>query len=733
MFWRITMRNALHVMFLLCSAASAQAQYVFNGSFLSGKVFPYNVSTIIAFAGNDSEKYLIGVDFIDGKVKYFRAAGKSEFQEFFPQLKGYLYNKQSGAIVNEKISYDRDGMYFSTFGDEPIGGGSYRIQSGIVEEIALDKQNIDIRMNNGGIQKLTFSGVGVASPIPGGGYVFRASTEASKTKNVMVKEKNGSYRILFQLPNADGVPYGVWSLDGLTFQFVEVEGRVSYFSEYNTVTQKITRFFSTSETIDGENILIFRVSKSETGERYVTFSLESGKVKVVRFPRKVKLDELYTVPAQIAGFKTSWAGFPTVSEQAALVPLYPNLPANIGNAGLFVPQRPASLFVQSGVTVLPDGKKVTGISSGLIFATKCTINIPLQLDGFGNNHLYELTTPCVPKPLSGLENSSITVEGSGFTLGKPVSVELRIGTIGFAPATVLSDTKLSFPAPSLTRCPSPCAVSVVLRYQDGTSIESNTQTLFISPVPVSKPVVAALTDLYGKVGAGPGKAMTLWGSSFCSVVLALPIVQERDLVIPLPTSWSLGCRVLVDSKPVGLYFAFTRSDPEKSSQINLLLPYDLPKGDHTVVVEKLDTRDGVTIVTSTSDPFRFVSEDSSPTFFKPFEYSLTTQNASKGYSLISSTNPAEIGDYLVIYLSGGGQMRDLIPDRGVLVTSYRSPLKVTIGGVETSVLYAGTQGVFPGIEQVNLVIPVGVDTSAGYTELTVSMDGKSQSFSFHVK
>jgi uncharacterized protein (TIGR03437 family) len=59
-----------------------------------------------------------------------------------------------------------------------------------------------------------------------------------------------------------------------------------------------------------------------------------------------------------------------------------------------------------------------------------------------------------------------------------------------------------------------------------------------------------------------------------------------------------------------------------------------------------------------------------------------------------------------------------------------STVQVTIGGSDATLLYAGPQGVFPGVDQVNVVIPQSlagagsvpiVVTAAGVTSNTVSV------------
>jgi uncharacterized protein (TIGR03437 family) len=76
---------------------------------------------------------------------------------------------------------------------------------------------------------------------------------------------------------------------------------------------------------------------------------------------------------------------------------------------------------------------------------------------------------------------------------------------------------------------------------------------------------------------------------------------------------------------------------------------------------------------------------------------ILTSNGDGTYRVVSKTNPAHRGDYLVLYGTGGG------------VSPSPSDVTVTIGGVDCAVSYAGAApGLVAGALQVNVVVAAGV-------------------------
>lgn len=81
-------------------------------------------------------------------------------------------------------------------------------------------------------------------------------------------------------------------------------------------------------------------------------------------------------------------------------------------------------------------------------------------------------------------------------------------------------------------------------------------------------------------------------------------------------------------------------------------------------------------------------------------------------SLNSAANPAARGSIVALYGTGQGQtdpagQEDVIP--GDDLGTVASPVQVTIGGQSADVLYAGTAPTLPGVTQINVRIPAGIN------------------------
>jgi uncharacterized protein (TIGR03437 family) len=74
-----------------------------------------------------------------------------------------------------------------------------------------------------------------------------------------------------------------------------------------------------------------------------------------------------------------------------------------------------------------------------------------------------------------------------------------------------------------------------------------------------------------------------------------------------------------------------------------------------------------------------------------------------------TTHPVKVGEALIIYSTGLGQVDNPpsdggIPPAGTLVNTLTKPT-VLVGGVSAQVLFSGLQPQFVGVNQVNIVIP----------------------------
>jgi uncharacterized protein (TIGR03437 family) len=84
-------------------------------------------------------------------------------------------------------------------------------------------------------------------------------------------------------------------------------------------------------------------------------------------------------------------------------------------------------------------------------------------------------------------------------------------------------------------------------------------------------------------------------------------------------------------------------------------------------------------------------------------------------SLITPDSPATPGETVLLYASGLGALATSVAEYDTAtsadVTSV--PVQVDVAAVQAEVRYAGAAPAFPGVYQINIVIPPGAATSAG--------------------
>jgi uncharacterized protein (TIGR03437 family) len=129
-----------------------------------------------------------------------------------------------------------------------------------------------------------------------------------------------------------------------------------------------------------------------------------------------------------------------------------------------------------------------------------------------------------------------------------------------------------------------------------------------------------------------------------------------------------------------------------------------------------------------SSPFPVSLAQSTPGIFtanlsgQGLAAAINDENGSFSYN--TAANPANAGDFVELYLTGGGQTTpagvDGQPYAGP--ANCNLPVKVTIGGIAESPQYCGgVPGEIPGLTQVNVPIPTGLP--AGLVPISVTVGG----------
>jgi uncharacterized protein (TIGR03437 family) len=211
----------------------------------------------------------------------------------------------------------------------------------------------------------------------------------------------------------------------------------------------------------------------------------------------------------------------------------------------------------------------------------------------------------------------------------------------------------------------------------------------------------------GTFPIAPGSIGSIYGS-FANVPLT-----SASTLNPMPTQLA-GLQVRIGSRVVPLYFV-------SSGQINFVVPYGVEAGNHAVEVVSggnVIGRGAVNVVAfapgiatlDTADPNR-------PGIVQNFDPPNTVTTN-------SSTNRARPGQTIVIYTTGCGEVNPPVPT-GQPATSQSNAVanvKVYISVLEAQVSFAGASPQFPGICQVNAIVP-NAPYVTGQVPLRITVNG----------
>jgi len=201
-------------------------------------------------------------------------------------------------------------------------------------------------------------------------------------------------------------------------------------------------------------------------------------------------------------------------------------------------------------------------------------------------------------------------------------------------------------------------------------------------------VNAASFDRYKPLA--PGMIFSLFGSN---------LAEGKNLASQIPLPRSLGnIKATIGGYEAPLFYA-------DGGQVNAQVPFELTPGVATLVVTGKDAAGApgtVTIVNA-----------------QPGVFTVSQSGTGQGVvldglnNLVDSSHAVKAGEVVVIYATGlgatspavaTGQAAPAVPPLALVTT----PVKVTIGGVEAAVEFAGLAPGFVGLHQVNARVPAGV-------------------------
>ncbi len=217
---------------------------------------------------------------------------------------------------------------------------------------------------------------------------------------------------------------------------------------------------------------------------------------------------------------------------------------------------------------------------------------------------------------------------------------------------------------------------------------------------------AVLNNLNPQVGAAlaPGTIVQIYGASLGSMTVGGAVVNGQ-----LQTSLN-GVSVTVNGIAAPLFYT-------SSGQINAQIPSELEGGQQYQVL--------VSVNGLYSNPLTMNTSAVGPGLASFPDGAVIAQDL--GYNLITADHPAHAGDVIILYATGMGPTNPAVAT-GAVAPSPPMPLaqvtvapKVSIGGANAQVVFAGLSPGSVGLYQIDVVIPAGAGT--GSLPLVVMQSG----------
>ena len=333
------------------------------------------------------------------------------------------------------------------------------------------------------------------------------------------------------------------------------------------------------------------------------------------------------------------------------------------------------------------------------------IGIP-ALSGTATNSLYQGTylTAALENDAASGKNAIDAFSGSIFSLGQGTSIaHQRLATY-------------QNPSIDYTYAPAPYQVTSAGTFSDGLlhgilgvggqaflevgtgsfySLIPGLGVAYTGPNPFLDPLkvwnAANLAPITNSIA--PGEFVSLFGSGLCTA-------NEGAPSLPLPTT--LGkVQVTVNGIPAPISYV-------SPNQINVLVPYEISGSYATFQVSSdVGLSNPVTLYVAKTAPGVFASLAGG---FAPGVGPAAAQHAD--FSAVTEDNPAEVGETLMLYVTGLGAVSPAVKDGFAAVAKPLSyvvaEVTVSVDGLNAPVSFKGLAPGFAGFYQVNFEVPKGV-------------------------
>ena len=210
----------------------------------------------------------------------------------------------------------------------------------------------------------------------------------------------------------------------------------------------------------------------------------------------------------------------------------------------------------------------------------------------------------------------------------------------------------------------------------------------------------------------PGSLFSIFGSG---------LATQTASASTIPFSRSLGgvtVQFVNGSTTIDAPVSYVQPGTGTSSQINAQVPWEIAAAGTSATVNVVVTNNGVpsaptpvNIAPFSPGIFGFTSASGTLALAYTYQDGMFAWPANTVQGL--TTHPAAHGALLIVYATGLGAVNQTIDDgsaSGTVLTSVNTPPVVTIGGITAQVAFAGLAPQFPGVNQLNVIVPDNAPT-----------------------
>jgi uncharacterized protein (TIGR03437 family) len=231
----------------------------------------------------------------------------------------------------------------------------------------------------------------------------------------------------------------------------------------------------------------------------------------------------------------------------------------------------------------------------------------------------------------------------------------------------------------------------------------------------------------------PGALFSIFGSGLAS---------QTATASSVPFSSSLGgvtVHFVNGTTAVDAPLSYVQPGTGTTSQVNAQVPWELVPPGTSATVTMTVLNNGVAsspaqVSVAPFSPGIFGYNTANGTLALAYTYADSNFAWPTGAVAGLTTHPAAPGSLIIVYANGLGAVTPTIGDGaapGSVLTTANTPPVVTIGGVSAQVAFAGLSPQFPGVYQLNVIVPASAPTGSA-VPIQVQVNGISSPSTFTI-